>query len=98
MHASDISEVKVSIKKCIKNYIYMNLRLLLLIIYKPLLSVQSFQSLNDLITIVLYIFKQLRIKGVPESEPDTEVGFFFLANVGGLTNYIIRHHFLIRKL
>ena len=40
----------------------MNLSLLLLIFCKPLLSVQSsFQSLNDLLTIVLYIFKQLTI-------------------------------------
>ena len=35
--------------------------LLLLIFCKPLLSVQSFQSLHDLLTIVFYNFKQLPI-------------------------------------
>ena len=36
-------------------------------------------------------------RGYRDLNPTRKVGFFFSANVGGLTDYVIRHHFLIRR-
>jgi len=36
-------------------------------------------------------------RGVRDLNPARKVGFFFPATVDGLTNYVIRHHFLIGK-
>ena len=39
----------------------------------------------------------LKARGFRDLNPTRKVGFFFSAYVDGLTNYVIRHSFLIRK-